>query len=80
MAVSHRPLVNFVDWQARTFELTAADRFTMLSGLSHDPVLRDVFTPLSLGASLHIPAQPTLTEPGALARLVRRTRGPRPPT
>jgi len=67
VAVSHRPLVNFVDWQARTFVLAADDRFTMLSGLSHDPVLRDIFTPLSLGAALHIPTQRTLTEPGALA-------------
>ncbi len=67
VACSHRPLVNFVDWQARTFDLGADDRFTLLSGLSHDPVLRDIFTPLSLGASLHIPTQTTLTEPGALA-------------
>ncbi len=67
VAVSHRPLVNFVDWQAGAFELTADDRFTLLSGLSHDPVLRDIFTPLSLGASLHIPTQASLTEPGALA-------------
>lgn len=67
VAVSHHPLVNFVGWQARTFALAAADRFTLLSGLSHDPVLRDVFTPLSLGASLHIPDQPTLTAPGGLA-------------
>lgn len=67
VAVSHRPLVNFVDWQARTFELGAADRFTLLCGLAHDPALRDIFTPLSLGAALHVPAQATLTEPGALA-------------
>ncbi|MBO9543455.1 AMP-binding protein [Caulobacter sp.] len=67
VAVSHRPLVNFVGWQARTFDLGAPDRFTLLSGLSHDPVLRDVFTPLSLGASLHIPDQATLTAPGGLA-------------
>jgi acyl-coenzyme A synthetase/AMP-(fatty) acid ligase len=67
VAVSHHPLVNFVGWQARTFDLHAADRFTLLSGLSHDPVLRDVFTPLSLGASLHIPDQATLTAPGGLA-------------
>ena len=67
VAVSHRPLVNFVDWQARSFGLTAADRFTLLSGLSHDPVLRDIFTPLSLGATLHMPEQRALTEPGALA-------------
>ena len=68
VAVSHHPLVNFVAWQARAFSLEAADRFTLLSGLSHDPVLRDVFTPLSLGASLHIPDQATLTAPGGLAR------------
>jgi amino acid adenylation domain-containing protein len=67
VAVAHRPLVNFVGWQARTFDLGAGDRFTLLSGLSHDPVLRDIFTPLSHGASLHIPRQTTLTEPGALA-------------
>jgi amino acid adenylation domain-containing protein len=67
VAVSHHPLVNFVGWQERTFDLGADDRFTLLSGLSHDPVLRDVFTPLSLGASLHMPDQDTLTAPGGLA-------------
>jgi len=66
VACSHRPLTHFVAWQAATFALTADDRFTMLSGLSHDPVLRDVFTPLSLGASIHIPSQATLTAPGGL--------------
>jgi amino acid adenylation domain-containing protein len=66
VACSHRPLVNFVDWQARTFEVTEDDRFTLLSGLSHDPILRDIFTPLSLGASIHIPAQAAITAPGEL--------------
>jgi amino acid adenylation domain-containing protein len=66
VAVSHRPLTHFVAWQETTFGLGADDRFTLLSGLSHDPVLRDLFTPLSLGASIHIPAQATLTAPGGL--------------
>jgi amino acid adenylation domain-containing protein len=66
LACSHRPLAHFVDWQAHTFALAAEDRFTLLSGLAHDPVLRDIFTPLSLGASLHIPAQEVLTRPGGL--------------
>ena len=66
VACSHRPLVNFIDWQVRTFGLTADDRFTMLSGLSHDPILRDIFTPLSIGASIHIPPQDVLTAPGGL--------------
>ncbi|WP_436049218.1 AMP-binding protein [Phenylobacterium sp. LjRoot225] len=67
VACSHGPLTHFVDWHARTFDLTPSDRFTMLSGLSHDPLLRDVFTPLSIGASLAIPQQHTLTDPAALA-------------
>ncbi|MDB4975707.1 MAG: non-ribosomal peptide synthetase, partial [Myxococcaceae bacterium] len=40
--------------------------FSMLSGLRHDPVLRDIFTPLSIGASLHIPPQATLFDADAL--------------
>ena len=67
VACSHRPLAHFVEWQARAYGLEPSDRFTLLSGLSHDPVLRDVFTPLSLGAQLVIPRQATLTDPGALA-------------
>jgi amino acid adenylation domain-containing protein len=66
VACSHRPLTHFIDWQARTFALTEGDRFTLLSGLSHDPVLRDIFTPLSLGASIHVPAQAAITAPGGL--------------
>src|SRR5262249_19646786 len=66
VACSHLPLTHFVAWQAQTFDLTADDRFTQLSGLSHDPFLRDVFTPLSIGAALVIPEQSTVTSPEAL--------------
>ncbi|HEX5379642.1 MAG TPA: amino acid adenylation domain-containing protein [Phenylobacterium sp.] len=74
VAASHQPLTHFVDWQARTFGLGATDRFTMLSGLSHDPLLRDIFTPLSLGASVLIPEPSTITEPGRLAVWLRKAR------
>ncbi|MGH7833537.1 MAG: AMP-binding protein, partial [Candidatus Binatia bacterium] len=51
----HRSLSHFLPWQAATFGLGAADRFSMLSGLAHDPLQRDIFTPLWLGATLCIP-------------------------
>ncbi|HEY3950283.1 amino acid adenylation domain-containing protein [Phenylobacterium sp.] len=66
VACSHAPLTDFLAWQARTFGLTAADRFSLAAGLSHDPVLRDIFGPLSIGATLLIPDQP-LQAPGQLA-------------
>ena len=52
---THRPLAHFLDWHTHTFGLNENDRFSMLSGLAHDPLLRDIFTPLSLGATLYIP-------------------------
>ncbi|MGH8546047.1 MAG: amino acid adenylation domain-containing protein, partial [Gammaproteobacteria bacterium] len=51
----HGPLAHFFEWHIRTFELTETDRFSLLAGLSHDPCLRDIFTPLLLGATLFIP-------------------------
>ena len=52
---SHRPLAHFLEWHIRTFGLVEEDRFSLLSGLAHDPLLRDVFTPLWLGATLLVP-------------------------
>jgi amino acid adenylation domain-containing protein len=52
---THRPVAHFVRWHIETFGFGPEDRFAMLSGLAHDPLLRDVLTPLSIGASLHIP-------------------------
>ncbi len=66
IATGHAPLVHFVDWYAERFKPDAADRFSLLSGLGHDPVLRDIFVPLSVGASLCIPPAGTITQPAKL--------------
>ncbi|HEV7506854.1 MAG TPA: non-ribosomal peptide synthase/polyketide synthase [Thermoanaerobaculia bacterium] len=51
----HGPLSHFLPWQCARFGLTEGDRFSMLSGLSHDPLQRDLFTPLFLGAAICVP-------------------------
>jgi amino acid adenylation domain-containing protein len=55
---THLSLTHFVQWQGQEFGLGREDNFSLLSGLSHDPLLRDIFTPLSLGARLCIPKEP----------------------
>ena len=35
---THRPLSHFLRWHCETFELKETDRFSMFSGLSHDPL------------------------------------------
>ncbi|MEG1039057.1 MAG: amino acid adenylation domain-containing protein [Pseudomonas sp.] len=63
----HAPLVHFIEWHVRRHGFTRDERFSLLSGLGHDPVYRDVFTPLSIGATIICPAQSTLINPAALA-------------
>ncbi|HEX7239401.1 MAG TPA: amino acid adenylation domain-containing protein, partial [Longimicrobiaceae bacterium] len=70
----HGSLTHFLPWLRETFALDASDRFTLLSGLAHDPLQRDVFTPLQLGASVCIPSERAFGEPGGLARWLRESR------
>lgn len=63
---THGPIEHFLEWQAATFGLQSHDRFAMLSGLGHDPLLRDVLAPLRLGAALDVPGDETLRDPNAL--------------
>lgn len=65
---THAPLMHFIRWHRETFGLEETDRFAMLSGLSHDPLLRDIFTPLCTGGTLFIPASEDISIPGGLAR------------
>ncbi|MBV6325521.1 non-ribosomal peptide synthetase [Duganella violaceipulchra] len=56
----HSSLSAFMPWMNRQFGLTPEDRFGMLSGLVHDPLQRDMFTPLCLGATLAVPREQEL--------------------
>ncbi|KAJ6106810.1 hypothetical protein N7512_010327 [Penicillium capsulatum] len=53
----HFSLAYYFPWMSETFKLTPNDKFTMLSGIAHDPIQRDIFTPLFLGAQLLVPAK-----------------------
>ena len=53
----HFSLSYYFPWMAQRFNLGENDRFTMLSGIAHDPIQRDIFTPLFLGAQLLVPSK-----------------------
>ena len=52
---THQGLAHFIDWQQKTFSVQPDDRVSQLTGLSFDVLLREIFLPLSSGASLCIP-------------------------
>lgn len=69
----HGSLSHFLPWQTRRFGITAADRFSMLSGIAHDPLQRDIFWALWAGATIVVPDPAQLGSPGWLAGWLHRT-------
>jgi amino acid adenylation domain-containing protein len=60
-AVSH-----FLTWYADEFALGPEDRFALLAGLSHDPLLRDILAPAWCGGTLCVPSPQTYLAPADL--------------
>ncbi|MFN6485180.1 MULTISPECIES: non-ribosomal peptide synthetase [unclassified Nostoc] len=59
----HKGLAHFLNWQRQTFEINQQDRIAQLTGLSFDVVLRDIFLPLTSGATLCLPEEEDNLEP-----------------
>jgi amino acid adenylation domain-containing protein len=57
VAGRHRGLAHFLDWQRDTFAVGPGDRVAQLTGLSFDVVLRELFLPLTSGATLCLPGE-----------------------
>lgn len=67
----HSSLTHFYPWMGSEFGISSDDRFSMCSGIAHDPLQRDIFTPLFFGASIFIPSEFDITEPGNLSRWMK---------
>ena len=70
----HGSLSHFVPWLRDRLDLRPGERHTLLSGLAHDPVHRDVFSPLQLGATLCVPPADDVLHPGRLFDWLARQR------
>ncbi|KAI0702060.1 L-aminoadipate-semialdehyde dehydrogenase large subunit [Cerioporus squamosus] len=64
----HYSLTHFFPWMGERFGIGEHSKFTMLSGIAHDPIQRDMFTPLFFGASLYVPTADDIGTPGRLAQ------------
>jgi amino acid adenylation domain-containing protein len=68
----HKGLAHFISWQRQTFGINQQDRIAQLTGLSFDVVLRDIFLPLTSGATLCLPAKGDKLEPTKILRYLER--------
>jgi len=66
IASDFAPVAHFIQWYSNHYNITRQDCVSMLSGLAHDPLLRDIFVPLATGARIAIPAADWMLNPDAL--------------
>ncbi|MEM9292781.1 MAG: amino acid adenylation domain-containing protein [Acidobacteriota bacterium] len=64
-------LESFLPLYRHQLELSSSDRLALLAGLGHDPLLREVFGALSVGATLHVPPPGIQRDGAALAGWLR---------
>jgi amino acid adenylation domain-containing protein len=70
----HKGLSHFLAWQRQCFAIGPSDRSAQLTGISFDVVLRDIFTPLTAGATLCLPSEADRLEPARLLSWMERER------
>jgi amino acid adenylation domain-containing protein len=68
VVLSHRAVVNTLDWVNRTFHITPTDRLLFVTSPSFDLSAYDVFGALGAGASVEIASAALLADPVEMAR------------
>ena len=65
---THAGLGHFLAWERSNFPIGPTDRVAQLTALSFDPVLRDIFLPLTSGACLQVPKRDLLFDAHRMLR------------
>jgi amino acid adenylation domain-containing protein len=68
--LSHRAVVNTLDWVSRTFEVGPGDRLLFVTSPCFDLSVYDTFGALGAGATVVVASEALLADPQALARAI----------
>jgi len=66
VAVTHRSVVNLIDWLNRTYQVGPADRILFVTSFCFDLSVYDIFGVLAAGASVRLATAAELAEPDSL--------------
>ena len=64
--VTHRNLLNLIEWHQSAFQVTQLDRATQLASLSFDAAVWEIWPYLTAGASVHLVPEGIRTSPDGL--------------
>lgn len=68
VGISHKGLLNLVNWHLHIYRLSSNDRTTYLAGAGFDASVWEIWPTLAAGASLHLPDEMTRLAPVELQR------------
>jgi non-ribosomal peptide synthetase component F/aryl carrier-like protein len=74
VVISRSAFAAAMSWYVAEASAGPQDRFAMLSGAGHDPVLRDALVPLLSGGTLVVPSPQAFADPAALTGFLRDSR------
>ena len=64
--ITHRNLMNLIEWHQDAFQITANDRASLLAGVGFDAAVWETWPYLTAGSSLHLPDESTRRSPELL--------------
>jgi amino acid adenylation domain-containing protein len=68
--VRHQPVVNLIEWVNESFRMGREDRVLLVSSLSFDLSVYDIFGLLAAGGSVRVASEEELGDPAALVRIL----------
>ena len=66
VVVTHRAALGFLDWVSRVFGVTESDRFVQTASLGYGGAIRQIFSPLLAGGTIHPVPPEVKRDPDAL--------------
>ncbi|HVN78640.1 MAG TPA: amino acid adenylation domain-containing protein, partial [Terriglobia bacterium] len=69
--IQHTSLINYLSWVNGSLAVGSMERIPLVSGLSFDAALKQLWAPLLRGSAIWILSQDTVTRPAALAQALR---------
>jgi len=70
VAVQHKPAINLIEWVNKQYRVSAEDKILLVSSISFDLSVYDIFGGLAAGACIRIADEQDLSDPEVLANIV----------
>jgi amino acid adenylation domain-containing protein/non-ribosomal peptide synthase protein (TIGR01720 family) len=70
VAVQHKPVINLIEWITNTYHVGEADKILLVSSVSFDLSVYDLFGGLAAGASIRLANERELEDPEVLAGII----------